>query len=357
MYHLSFKVTLVTITAMQDKTPWLLLVHHLPSRPTRLRVRVWRQLQRLGAVAVKNSVYVLPSTDKTREDFTWLQQEIESGGGEAVVFASSIVAGATDEEIIAAFRRERDAAYARLTTALGGLARRIAHRRLPQPSAGEMEDFEMEVGRMQIELNAIGETDVFKAPKRADAEAALSRCRGLLRTAQRGKSAAARGPATQVERRDAAKYQGRLWVTRPRPHIDRCASAWLIHRFIDRKPRFAFAADPSEIRGSIPFDMSGAEFGHRGEDCTYETLMKLFGLERDGALAAIGEIVHDVDLKDRKFGRPEAVGVDAVLRGLAEQVRDDRKLLGEAMAVFDGLYVSLGARPVKGRKRGSRRRK
>ncbi len=339
---------------MPDTAAWLLLVHHLPARPTRLRVRVWRQLQRLGAVAVKNSVYVLPSTDKTREDFTWLQQEIESGGGEAVVFESSTVAGATDEEIIAAFRRERDAAYARLATALGGLARRITNRQGAAPR--EMEEFEMEVGRMQIELNAIGETDIFKAPKRADAEAALSRCRGLLRSTQKRGSATTR-TGRQAERRDTAKYQGRLWVTRPRPHIDRCASAWLISRFIDRRPRFGFAADLGEIGGGIPFDMSGAEFGHRGEDCTYETLMKLFGLERDGAVAAIGEIVHDVDLKDRKFGRPEGIGVDAVLRGLAEQVRDDRKLLREAMAVFDGLHATMAAKPVRRRSGGPRRRK
>jgi hypothetical protein len=336
---------------------WLLLVHHLPSRPTRLRVRVWRQLQRLGAVAVKNSVYVLPCTDKTREDFTWLQQEIEAGGGEAIVFQSGAVAGTTDREIIAAFHRERDAAYARLANGLAGLARRMARRRRGQPSSREREDFEREVGRMQTEFNVIEETDYFKAPRRAEAVAALGRCRGLLRAAPGRRDSSAPRAGGEKGAKEAAKYQGRLWVTRPRPHIDRCASAWLIQRFIDRRPRFAFAAEGIAPRGGIPYDTSGAEFSHRGEDCTYETLMKQFCLDRDGALRAIGEIVHDVDLKDGKFGRPEAAGVNAVIRGLAERIRNDRELLRAAMAVFDGLHATLAAKPAGRRKDAPRRRK
>jgi hypothetical protein len=343
---------------MTGPAGWLLLVHHLPPRPTRLRVRVWRQLQKIGAVAVKSSVYVLPWSERTLEDFTWLQQEIASGGGEAVVLRAAIVAGATDQEVIASFRRERDAAYARLTADMDRLSRRIASRRRGEaPAPADRVTFEKEVEAMQRELINADEVDFFRAPGRARAAAALDRCRGLLRPARDGRPALRPRGRAKPAPLDTARYQGRLGVTRPRPHIDRCASAWLIRRFIDRRPRFAFVAAGGNLRGGIPYDMPGAELGHQGEDCTFETLVKQFGLEGDGALRAIAEIVHDVDLKDSKFGRSESAGLAAVLRGLAEATGDDQRLLREAGAIFDGLYATLGSRPSRGRKNASRRRR
>src|SRR5256714_4362243 len=104
------------------KLEWILLIHQLPPKPTNLRVRTWRKLQKLGAVSIKNSVYVLPLNEKTHEDFQWLKQEIETAGGEATVFRAGSVEGATDEEIVAAFRKERDEEYAHVTAELEGLA-------------------------------------------------------------------------------------------------------------------------------------------------------------------------------------------------------------------------------------------
>src|SRR3984893_5358709 len=94
------------------KQSWILLIHQLPPKPTNLRVRIWRKLQKLGAVAIKNSVYVLPASEQAHEDFQWLKQEIDSAGGEAAVFRAGSVEGATDEEIIAAFRKVRDEEFA-----------------------------------------------------------------------------------------------------------------------------------------------------------------------------------------------------------------------------------------------------
>lgn len=341
---------------MTDTPSWLLLVHQLPPLPSRLRVRVWRQLQKLGAVTVKNSVYVLPWSERTHEDFTWLQQEIQSGGGEAVVFRANAVAGTTDEEIIASFRRDRDAAYARLLTDLDALGRRMAGRRPDAlPSPADLNALETEVNAMQSEFENIEQIDFYQAPGRARTAMALDRCRRLLRSAQ-GRKTSSRSPAAAKPARQAADYQGKLWVTRPRPHIDRCASAWLIRRFIDRRPRFAFVAEGGKLRGGIPFDMSGAEFGHHEEDCTFETLIKHFGLQHDAAVTAIAQIVHDIDLKDGKFGRPESVGVNAVLRGLLEGVRDDQLLLSKAGEVFDGLHATLATQPGGNRKNAKRRR-
>lgn len=337
------------------RPPWLVLVHHLPHRPTRLRVRVWRQLQRLGAVAVKNSVYVLPFSDKTLEDFTWLRQEIEAGGGEAVLFQAFSVIAATDEEITAAFRKGHDAAYARLAADLDAICRRM--KPLSRESGQELDELDKEMNAMQTRFDTLDATDFFKAPARGKAEDALAKGRSLLRAAAgktgRG-SAAIPGPRQPHETR---RYQGRLWITRPRPHIDRCATAWLIRRFIDRRPRFGFAVAGGDLRGGIPYDMPGAEFSHRGEDCTFETMLKHFGLQRDPALRVIAQIVHDVDLKDGKFGRAEAVGVNVVLRGLAERVSDDQRLLRESEPVFDGLYATLTSKPDRRRRSAARKGK
>ncbi len=343
---------------MTDAPTWIVLVHHLPTRPTRLRVRVWRQLQKLGAVAVKNSVYVLPWSEKTREDFTWLQQEIESSGGEAVLFRSQALASATDAEIIAAFKRDRDASYARLTSELERLCNRIASLgRQALGAPAQLVALATEVDVMQSEFERIDESNFFQAQGRAKAAAAFARCRDQLHAAQGRKVSSTSRVQAKPAPLDAARFQGRLGVTRPRPHIDRCASAWLIRRFIDPRARFGFVAEGGKLRGGIPFDMAGADFSHHGEDCTFETLMRQFGLEHDAAVRGISEIVHDVDLKDAKFGRSEGPGVNAVVRGLADAIRSDQKVLRESEAVFDGLYSTLTRGPVRNRKNAPRRRK
>lgn len=122
-------------------------------------------------------------------------------------------------------------------------------------------------------------------------------------------------------------------------HIDRLASAWLISRFIDKRPRFYFVADNETLEGAIPFDMFGAEFTHQGEDCTFETLLKRFALTDIRGLRDLAEIVHDIDLKDDKFNRLEAAGLNAIINGLSESHRDDRKLLQQSNVVFDGLFT------------------
>jgi len=338
---------------MSKEITWLLLLHHLPKEPTSLRVRVWRRLLKLGAVAVKSSAYVLPLNASTLEDFTWLRQEIEAGGGEAVIFEATSVLGSTNEEIVAAFRRDRDTAYARASSDLAGLCERLsALKGGPRPAPRDLEALQKEADAMQEELDRISEIDFFKAEGRSETLAAMKRARSLLESFQGRKPGRGSSPRG-TPARDRADYQGRLWITRPRPHIDRCASAWLIRRFIDKRPRFSFAADGARLRSGIPYDMAGAEFGHRGEDCTFETLMKEFGLEADPSVRAISEIVHDVDLKDGKFGRAEAAGVNVVLRGLMAGVRDDKKLLRDSGAVFDGLYATLGAAKPEGRRKSA----
>ncbi len=338
------------------KPEWILLIHQLPPKPTNLRVRIWRKLQKLGAVAIKNSVYVLPANEKTHEDFQWLKQEIESAGGEATVFQAASVEGATDEEIMAAFRKARDEEFAAITAELDGLASAVSQQtRGKHLSTGRLATHEAELDKLHAQLESIVANDFFNAAGRAHALTAYGRCQRAIRAAHAPVSKAPRS-TIKAGTLDLAQYQGRRWMTRRNLHIDRLASAWLIRQFIDKRPRFYFVAEGETVEGAIAFDMYGAEFTHHGEDCTFETLLKRFGLSGSKALHEIAEIVHDIDLKDDKFHRLEALGLNAIINGLSATVRDDRKLLQQCSAIFDGLYSLLGQSTQKEKvKRNTRR--
>jgi len=328
-------------TRQRAKQDWILLIHQLPPKPTNLRVRIWRKLQKLGAVAIKNSVYVLPATEKTHEDFQWLKQEIESAGGEAAVFRAGSVEGATDEEIITAFRKARDEEFAAISAEFDGLTGAIREQsRSKHLSAGRLSTHETEIDKVHAELERIAANDFFDAPGRTAAFIAYERCQKAMRAAQ-GPTGKAAVSQTKGRTLDVAKYQGQRWVTRRNLHIDRLASAWLIKQFIDKRPRFYFVADGATVERAIPFDMFGAEFTHHGEDCTFETMLKQFGLADSKGLREIAEIVHDIDLKDDKFHRLEAAGLNAIIDGFSKVLRDDRKLLQQTSVLFDGLYALL----------------
>ena len=334
----------------EARREWILLVHLLPPKPTSLRVRTWRKLQKLGALPVKNSVYVLPFDEKTHEDFQWLKQEIESSGGEATVFRAASVEGATDEELVSAFRKGRDEEYARVAAELQGLTGALREQKHGgHLSAGRLGGHEAELDKLHAELLRVVSTDFFGATGRAAAEAAYERCQKTLRASQSRDKTGPQARAAQGGAKELSEFQGRRWVTRRHLHIDRLASAWLIKRFIDQRPRFQFVAEGEEVEGGIPFDTFDAEFTHQGEDCTFETLIKRFGLGADKALAELAQIVHDVDLKDDKFNRLEAAGLNATVRGLSGLLKDDRKLLQQCVVIFDGLYELFSGNDVKGK--------
>src|SRR5438270_8780912 len=338
------------------KLEWILLIHQLPPKPTNLRVRIWRKLQKLGAVAIKNSVYVLPANEKTHEDFQWLKQEIESAGGEATVFEAASVEGATDEEIRAAFRKARDEEFAVIAAELDGLSGAVSQQtRGKHLSVGRLATYESELDKLHSQLESIIANDFFNADRRPHALAAYERCQKAIRAAH-GQPAKASRSQKRAGTLDLAKYQGRRWMTRRNLHIDRLASAWLIKQFIDKRPRFYFVAEEETVEGAIPFDMYGAEFTHHAEDCTFETLLKRFGLNDIKGLREVAEIVHDIDLKDDKFHRLEAVGLNAIIIGMSATLRNDRKLLQQASVIFDGLYGLLAQSAQKDKSKQNVRR-
>ena len=292
-------------------------------------------------MSIKNSVYVLPVNDKTNEDFQWLRQEIDSAGGEAAVFRADSVEGATDKDIITTFRKARDEEFAELTASLDGLAASVrAQTKGKHLSAGRLAAHETELERLHTELERVIANDFFAAKGRVVAVNAYERCQRLIRSSQ---TPTAKAAVSARKRNQLAvdDYQGRRWVTRRNIHIDRLASAWLIRQFIDKHPRFYFVAEGEKVDNAIPFDMFGADFTHHGEDCTFETMLKRFALLDVKGLRELGEIVHDIDLKDDKFQRLEAAGVKAMIDGLSETISDDRKRLQQASVIFDGLFRLL----------------
>ena len=343
-----------------SKQEWILLIHQLPPQPTNLRVRIWRKLQRLGAVAIKNSVYVLPFNEKTHEDFQWLKQEIESSSGEATVFRAGAVEGATDTEIRAAFRKAREDEYAQITAELDGLTGAIREqKRGGHLSAGRVGAHEANLDRLHKELERVVSIDFFGATGHSPAMSAYELCHKALRASQNRHERLAKSSPAKGAAPDLAQYQGRLWVTRRNLFIDRLASIWLIKRFIDKRARFSFVAEGESVEGGIGFDLYGGEFTHRGEDCTFETMIKQLGLSGDPSLRQMAEIVHDMDLKDNKFHRSEAAGLNLVIRGLAELLNDDRKLVAQSIPIFDGLYevLSRDQEKSKGGENGKKRTK
>jgi hypothetical protein len=309
-------------------------VHQLPSRPSNLRVRTWRRLQQLGAVAVKQAVYVLPDTPGAREDFEWLKGEILAEGGEATVFAADSVDAWSEDELVEEFRRSRQEAYQDLSQDIEKTLKKTegrSHRRA-SPSSGRraLDAFRQRFG-------AIEAIDFFGSAGRDRVSVLLTELE-----ARASKSRGAKESKVDAEGHGAYRaYQGRLWVTRPRPGVDRMASAWLIRRFIDEAARFGFVADPKAApRDAVPYDMFGVELTHRGNQCTFETLLDVFGID-DPAVKRVAAIVHDLDLKDARFVAPEAPAIAVVIEGLQLALAADDALLAEGMMLFEALYRSF----------------
>jgi hypothetical protein len=303
---------------------WLLLVFSLPSKNGSLRVNIWRKLKRSGALALPTSGYLLPNTPDNMERFEWLSAEIRKYKGKASVAQVQSFDDLSDERIIQRFTAARDGDYQKMLRKLKS-----------KPTAQHVSA----VRRKLVEISAI---DFFESPLRRKVENAITSVDGG-ETKKAGKIAKGKTFANRT-------FANRTWLTRHRPGIDRCASAWLIQQFIDPKARFTFGNDPKHFPEAVPFDMYGdVGFGHRGDDCTFETLCAEFSL-RELRLKTIAEIVHDADLHDDKFGRPEGAAIDRVLKGWAKQEISDNELIRKGMELFEGLYEGLAVSNAKTKK-------
>ena len=317
---------------------WLFLVHQVQSPNSRERVRVWRLTKKVGTVLYRNSVYVLPYSKERLEDFSWLCQQIRDSKGEASVFVSE----AADEKEDRVLRELFVSAAERDYLVLAKQVREFEDRdkqlkRTPGLSLAQVRAMERGLRQIEESFQEARRVDFFRHPSSGRIDKSLKSLR--LSVAQ----AEPRTESTpKVARHSRSEYRGKTWATRAHIHIDRLCSAWLIRRFIDPRATFVFAPEEKLPANAIHFDVLGAEFTHKGDRCTFETLLESFRL-KNGALSTLAELVHEIDLKDRKFNHPESAGLDMVVRAIADSTHNDRKMLELGSRILDAIFIRLSA--------------
>lgn len=325
-----------TLAGVTQSESWLLLIHQLPAKPAYLRVKIWRRLQALGAVAVKNAVYALPASEHSHEDFQWVLKEILDAGGEAMVCEARLLDGLSDGDIRAQFNAARDQDYADIATEARALAARLAE----TPATESRAELKAQFARLKNRHAQTVGIDFFDANGRQAADGLVRGLDQALAEQPLAPIASKQAPLSGTE-----SLKGRVWVTRIGVHVDRIGCAWLVRRFIDSAASFKFVPpkgytpEPNEVR----FDMFDAEFTHEGDRCSFEVLLGRIGIH-DPALTAIAEIVHDIDLKDEKFGREEAPGIKTLINGICADTRDDDERLVRGAALFDDLCAVFSSK-------------
>jgi CRISPR/Cas system-associated endoribonuclease Cas2 len=310
---------------------WLFLVHQILTPNSKERVKVWRAIKKTGAVLYRNSVYILPFSKERLEDFQWVCQQINDSRGEASIFVSSPENNKEDALMRAAFRKVRDEEYASLFKSTEQFRNRIQAKDRKALTSNVRKKYEKEAKQLRESFNEIRSLDFFPDSNPKKLQQLLSEIAKWLAADTDSLK------LSPIQIRSKKDYQKKIWTTREGIHIDRLCSAWLIRRFIDRSAKFIFAPEKKLPANAIPFDVFGAEFSHHGDDCTFETLLKAFRIQ-DRALQEIAEIIHDIDLKDHKFGRVEANGLDLVIRSLGDSIHDDHQFLELGSSILDGLY-------------------
>ena len=313
---------------------WLLLIHQIPPKPDYFRVKIWRRLQQVGSIAIKQSVYALPQTDQAYEDFGWILKEIIEGGGDASLSEARFIEGLTDDQIVFLFREARKADYGKLIEEINAV---LDEPEIDANAASEtITKTRNQTGRLQKKLDEIIAIDFFSAPERVAAENALA---GLL---TRSKSFHGETDPHKTTK----QFFGKVWVTRKNVFVDRIASAWLITRFIDKKASFKFVGSKNynPQKDEVRFDMYEAEFTHQGDRCTFEEMIYSFRI-KEKALHQIGEIVHDIDLKDRKFERAEADGLNVMFSGMVAAHPHDSDRIEIGAKLLDDLYSYYKGKP------------
>jgi hypothetical protein len=308
---------------------WLLLIHQIPPKPNALRVKIWRRLQQVGAVAIKQSVYVMPYTDSSREDLSWILKEIMDGGGEGSISQVRFIEGLSDEQVVALFQNARQSDYDKIINA--------GNRLITQWSSGEVDPRDpgakagTQVAKLRRQFDRVAAMDFFNAPGGETAEGVLKKLSACL-SGETSNLTTARG--------ETGSLKGKVWVTRRDIFVDRMACGWLIRRYVDGDAKFKFVATSTYVPGpdELRFDMFEGEFTHQGDCCTFEVMIQRLGLE-DPALAVLAEVIHDIDLKERKYGHAETDGLNALLTGLAAADPDDHQRMAQGIGIMENMYA------------------
>ena len=304
---------------------WLFLLFNHPAKRSRDRVKVWRWLKKFGAIQLKTSTYVLPDEPIHYERFQSLAKEIVDNGGESALVRVKEIEGVPYAALVAMFNEARAHEYEEIAEPLTLLIRDT------RGGKTSPEAFTNQLQKLHKRFQEIYDIDFFESSRGEE----LTR---LFRTAESLEPT--RGKSERKRRLRAEEYQGKTWIIRPRPEIDRVGSAWLIHKFIDPEAKFAFGSTPAKRQSATPYVVIESEFSHDGDCCTFEALIELFGI-RERAVLRLAEIIHDADLEDDKFHRVEGFGIDQTLKGWAKQGVSDEEILLRGFQCLDGLRAQF----------------
>jgi len=316
---------------------WLLIFYSVPSHPVSNRMKLWRKLAKAGAVQLKGAVYILPATEEHEEFFQWLIGEVKSMGGDGAFVRSAEIHSMDEADIKGLFVRQSEKEYGGLEKKINVLERQIQSMR-KGTKGREAVNLGDQLSKVEREVEDVAKRDFFSSPSGLAMKARNKALRNGLTGL--GRKLPDEAPAIRMRRK--ADYQGRIWATRKSPFVDRMASAWLIKEFIDSAASFTFI-DERELANlgdrAVAFDIRGGEFTHQGDLCTFEVLVKSFAI-KDRAVGKIAEVVHDLDVKDEKYAKPEAAGVEEILSGIRKTAKNDADVLERGMAAFEMLYQS-----------------
>ncbi len=318
-----------------DSYKWLLLIHQIPPKLNALRVRIWRRLQRIGAVAIKQTVYVMPCSDQSREDLSWTLKQIVAGGGDGSICETRFVEGLNDDGVIALFHNARKSDYESIVHDGSLLLAMWSSEDVASQDPASRSSSQL--SKLRHRFEEVSSIDFFEAPERAIAAS-------LIKDLEAGLSANA--PIRALAKEDLAGLKDKIWVTRKNLFVDRIACGWLIRRFVDQSATFKFVDERQYSPGEneVRFDMFDGEYSHVGEQCTFEVMIRSLGLQ-DRGLELVAEVVHDIDLKDGKYSRGEAEGLLALLGGLVSSQADDELRMSEGSRLFENLYAYFGRHP------------
>jgi hypothetical protein len=329
LHHIETTVTEVLMKIVQNGK-WLLLIHQLPPQPNALRVKIWRRLHQVGAVAIKPSVYALPFSDQSREDLSWIFKEILEGGGDGSISEVRFLEGLTDGQVKALFQTAREEDYGKIIREARLLLAELSSPQDKDPN-DESPNGTARVSRLQRRWEEVAAIDFFPTSERETAA-------GLLKEVEKRMSSSA-FPVT-AKKIEGDGLKGKVWITRSNLFVDRIACGWLIRRFIDSGATFKFIPGTRHKpnAGELCFDLFDGDFTHEGDRCTFEVMIRRLGFQ-DPALTGLAEIVHDIDLKDGRYGRPETEGLRALLTGVVTASPDDNLRLEEGSRLFENLYT------------------
>ncbi len=307
---------------------WLILTATLPTNPSGLRVRVWRALKATGAGTLREGVYVLPEHASTAPALWDLERTIAEAGAEAHL----LVVPARDARQERAFRAlfDRKELYAELLRSIQAVRPHL--RKLAR------EPLHKSLRALEQQLQGIQSCDFFPGKDAQRSSAALVALRREVELHLfPGEPNATNAVIAPLA---IANYQGRTWATRKRPWVDRLATAWLVQRFVDKKPVFTWLADAKKCpKSALGYDFDGATFTHVGDKVTFEVVAESFGLLQDPALRRLADLVHCIDVG----GVPvdEAPGFEMLIRGLQALHTKDHTLLAAATLAFDAAYAAM----------------